>query len=233
MAQDRVPTGIPGFDTLIKGGFVQNSVNLLTGGPGTGKTLFALQFMYNKIKDGKNCLFITFEESLPGLFEDALDQGWEFQKYEREKKCMFIAFEPVSSPSTFEHLTNIIKNGKISIVVIDSISVMAMAFENNYYKMRKELYNMCSLLKRLNCTAIFTAEIAGDAPLDISGGGGALSRDGIIEFIADSVVTMHNSGIGGESDRAIRVLKMRRTQHVKGPVPMSITDKGIKVEKAG
>lgn len=227
----RVPTKIPGFDKLVQGGFIKSSVNLITGGCGTGKTLFSLHFLVNQIHEGKRCLFVTFEESLQGLVDDAQEFGWDLEAYEKNKQCSFIAFEPVSSPTTLEHLTQLIKKRKIEIVVIDSISVMAMVFENNYYKMRKELYNLCNLLRSLNCTSLFTSEVAGDAPLDISGGG-KLSRDGVIEFIADSVITMHNSGIGGESDRAIRVLKMRRTEHIKGPQPLRITAKGIRVEKA-
>ena len=78
---------------------------------------------------------------------------------------------------------------------------------------------------------LLTAEINGEAPLDItSSDGSSLSRDGIVEFIADSVITVHNSGIGGEGDRAIRVLKMRRTNHTKGPGPMSISKKGVNIK---
>jgi len=229
MPSDRIPSGITGFDALIQGGLVPKSVNLITGGPGTGKTIFALQMLYNQIKAGRNCLYVTFEESLEGLHDDGLAFGWDFAKFEKEKKCVFIAFEPMSSPSTFEHLTNLIRQGKISFIVIDGISVMTLAFESNYYKARKELYSLCNLFKSLECTSLFTAEISGEVSLEASGG--SLSRDGMIEFIADAVVTVHNSGIGGEGDRAIRVLKMRRTNHVKGPVPLSITGKGITVEK--
>jgi len=223
----RVPTKIPGFDRLIEGGLVEHSVNLITGGPGTGKSLFCLNFVKNQIDAGNRCLYVTFEESLQGLLDDSLEFGWDFATAEAKKKCFFISFEPVSGPSTFEHLAQVIKKSGITAVVIDSVSVMAMAFQHNYYKMRKELYTLCNLLRNLNCTTLFTAEIVQEG----ENGGGALSRDGVVEFIADSVITMHNSGLGGDGDRALRVLKMRRTNHIKGPQPLSITKKGLKITK--
>jgi KaiC/GvpD/RAD55 family RecA-like ATPase len=226
---DRIPTYIPGFDKLIEGGFIPCSVNLVTGGAGTGKTLFALQFAYNQLQHGNNVLYLSFEENLEGLIGDALEMGWDFRKFQDSGKITFTTFRPIGSPDIHGEFTQLVKAHDISIVVIDSISVMALAFQENYYKMRKEIYTMTDFLKKLNCTSIFTGEIPGEASLDITSGG-ALTRDGVSEFIADSVITMHNAGIGGEADRAIRVLKMRRTDHIKDPVPMSITKKGITVK---
>ncbi|MEK6822223.1 MAG: ATPase domain-containing protein [Nanoarchaeota archaeon] len=226
----RIPSGIPGFDALIEGGFVKGSVNLVTGGTGTGKTIFALQFTYNQIQKGRNVLYVSFEENLEGLVGDGLLFGWDFEKLQKEQKVFFSTFRPVGSPDVATEFTKLVKTYGISIVIIDSISVMALAFEENYYKMRKELYLLIDLLKRLGCTCLFTAEIPGEASLDVTTGG-ALSRDGVSEFVADSVITLHNAGIGGEGDRAIRVLKMRRTSHVKDPVQMDITDKGMVVKK--
>lgn len=225
----RVATGIPGFDTLVDGGFVKGSVNLLSGGPGTGKTIFSMQYLYNGAIDFKeNGLFISFEENLAGLKADAAVFGWDFNELEKKGVCKFITLKPFNNPGLAQDLKRMIHTKDIKRVVIDSISVFAMAFKNDYFKIRKELYNLCDLLEEIGCTTILTAEIAGEAPLDISGGG-SLSRDGIVEFIADSVITLHNSGIGGEADRAVRVLKMRRTDHEKAPIPMKITAKGMGV----
>ncbi|MBI4144830.1 hypothetical protein HY493_01330 [Candidatus Woesearchaeota archaeon] len=226
----RLPTHIPGFDTLCNGGFVHDSVNLITGGTGTGKTIFCLQFLHNQLMQGKRGLYISFEENLDALVGDAMLFGWDFAKLQKEGKCWFITFQPVTGPGLQAEFVHLIQEKKIDIVIVDSISVLAMMYEYNYFKMRKELYILSDTLKKLGVTALFTAEIEGEAPLDISGGG-KLSRDGVVEFIADSVITVHNAGIGGESDRAIRVLKMRRTKHEKGPVPLAITEKGMEVSK--
>lgn len=224
----RIPTFIPGFDKLIEGGFVQGSVNLITGGAGTGKTIFALQFTYNQLQHGRNIMYISFEENLDGLLGDAESFGWDFASFIKKGKAVFSTFQPIGSPDVNDEFSKLVEKNDISIVVVDSISVMSLAFQENYYKMRKELYLLTDMLKRLGCTTLFTGEIPGEASLDISTGG-ALTRDGVSEFVADSVITLHNAGIGGEADRAIRVLKMRRTDHVKEPTPMKITAKGMVV----
>jgi circadian clock protein KaiC len=228
---ERVQTKITGFDDLIKGGFVKNSLNLVSGGPGCGKTTFCLQFIYNGIKEfDENGLVISFDENLSGLKEDSLQYGWCFSELEKEKKCAFLAFDPFQNAAIKEDITNAIKKNKVKRVVIDSMSFFSMAIGEDKYKLRKELYKLTYLLKSLNCTTIVTAEISGEAPLDVTQGG-PLSRDGMVEFVADSVTTLHNSGIGGEADRAIRVVKMRRTKHRRDPVPLEITDCGIVVRK--
>lgn len=226
---ERIKTYIPGFDKHIDGGFVVNSVNLLSGGPGTGKTVFALQFLYEGVKKGENGLFVSFEEEFDNLMGDAAVFGWDFEKLQKEGKCMFLSCKPLEEPNLQTKMQDMIHKYKVQRVVIDSISIFSMMFKDDAYRVRKEFYKLARFLKDQGCTILLTAEISGEAPLDITSGGGALSRDGIIEFIADSVITLHNSGIGGEGDRAIRVLKMRRTAHTKGPVPMGITEKGMQV----
>ncbi|MBT3985708.1 AAA family ATPase [archaeon] len=226
---ERVATNIPGFDKMIDGGFVKNSLNLVSGGPGTGKTIFAMQFLLEGVKVGQKGLFISFEEEFDNLMGDAMVFGWDFRKLEKQEKCFFFTCKPMEEPNLQMKISEIIKGNKITRVVIDSISVFAMMFKEDAYRIRKEFYKLADFLKKMGCTVLLTSEIPGEAPLDISSGGGSLSRDGIIEFIADSIITVHNSGIGGEGDRAIRVLKMRRTDHTKGPVPMNITKKGMQI----
>jgi len=227
---DRIKTHIPGFDKHIEGGLVKNSVNLLSGGPGTGKTIFALQFIYEGIrKSNETGLFVSFEEEFDNLIGDANVFHWDFQKLEKEAQCVFLSCKPLEEPNLQTKMQELIQKYKVKRVVIDSISIFSMMFKDDAYRVRKEFYKLARFLKDQGCTILLTAEISGEAALDITSGGGALSRDGIIEFIADSVITLHNSGIGGEGDRAIRVLKMRRTAHTKGPLPMGITDKGMQV----
>ncbi|MBI4147687.1 ATP-binding protein [Candidatus Woesearchaeota archaeon] len=227
---DRIPTGISGFDALIDGGFVPDSFNLVTGGTGTGKTIFSLQFAHNSIKSGQKVLFITFEENVDALIGDAAEFGWDFSDHSQKEKCFFVSLKPLSNPNYPDEFAKIIKKNSVKIVVIDSVSVLSMVFQGNFYKMRREMYLLTDLLRALRCTTVATAEVEGEASLDVTSSN-KLSRDGVVEFIADAVITMHNAGIGGEADRAIRVLKMRRTPHEKSPVPMKITNKGLVVLK--
>jgi circadian clock protein KaiC len=88
---DIVPTGVLGLDELISGGFPRGRIVLVIGGPGTGKTLLASQFLYNGISEhNENGIFVSFDESKNHLFSEMLKFGWDFKKAEEENKLAFI-----------------------------------------------------------------------------------------------------------------------------------------------
>lgn len=232
---ERVPTGIPGFDKLCEGGFIKNSINLISGGAGSGKTTFVTQFLYNGASQfNEPGIFVSFEEDINNVKEDAAYYGWDFEDCEKKKLCSFLYFYPYEDSFSLTKQKEIlestllkeIKKIKAQRIVIDPISLFAMALKDPY-SMRKQIYALARLLKKSGCTTLITTEIIGESSLDISAGN--MSRFGVEEFVADSVVTLHNTSLGGESDRALRILKMRKTNHVKSPVPMEITGSGITV----
>ena len=226
----RIRTYVPGFDSLIGGGFIPGSVNLISGGAGTGKTAFCLQYLYHGIlEDGQNGLFLSFEENLDDLKLDAQSYGFDFTKLEEQKRMKFLFISPYALQNFKEELTSEVSIIDAKRVVIDSTSTFGMGLDSSY-EVRKELYALAKVLKKLKCTTVITSEIIGEAPLDMSGGIGSLSRFGVEEFVADSVITLHYAGLGGGTDRAVRVVKMRRTDHVKGPVPMTMGQGGISVQ---
>lgn len=225
--EGRVPTFIPGFDKLIGGGFVKHSLNLLSGGAGTGKTVFSLHYLYNGVVNAnENALFVSFEENLPDLKKDAIAFGMDFTKFEEQKRAKFVYLSPYNLQNFKEELSTEVSIIDAKRVVIDSTSTFGLGLDSAY-EVRKELYALSKNLKKLRATAIITSEITGEAPLDMSSGSGFLSRFGVEEFVADSVITLHYGGMGGSEDRAVRIVKMRRTDHAKGVIPMSITSKGI------
>ena len=233
MASERVPTGIAGFDKLVEGGFVKGSTNLIAGGTGSGKSIFCMSFIYNGAsKFDEPGLYISFEETAQSLKEDAKVIGMDFDKLEKAKKAKIIFMTPYSTTDLQATLTEEIEKSKAKRIVIDSASVLAMSLDGDY-RVRKQLYFLASTLQKLGCTSILVSEIVGEAPIDISSStrDGSFSRSGVEEFVADSVITLHNSGLGGEGDRAVRVVKMRRTAHVKGPIPFEISKEGIKILK--
>src|SRR3989344_2847071 len=71
---ERIPSGIPGFDDLIEGGFKVGSINLLAGSAGSGKTIFSIQFLVEGIKRGEAGVYITFEEKREKLFDAIITQ---------------------------------------------------------------------------------------------------------------------------------------------------------------
>ena len=78
---DRLSTGIPGLDKFLEGGFVKGSTVLLTGGAGTGKTIFCIQFLLEGLRKGERCLYITLEESPEDIINDCARFGWDLASY--------------------------------------------------------------------------------------------------------------------------------------------------------
>jgi len=223
---ERCPTGIGGFDKLCQGGLVRNNVSTVVGGPGSGKTVFLLQFLWNGLQQGENGIYVSLESDLADVIQDAYAFGWDFSKYDAEGKCKFLRFSPTTAEREMEKmLMEAIAKYDVKRVCFDPVSVFAMALEKES-AVRQAIYNLCSLLKRLKVTVLLSEEVHGEASMDISAGE-KLSRYGVVEFLVDGVITLHSIGLGGATDRAIRIVKMRRTNHVRGPVPMQITDNGV------
>ncbi|MGB9748706.1 MAG: RAD55 family ATPase [Candidatus Woesearchaeota archaeon] len=222
---ERVPTGIKGLDEIIGGGFIPSSVNLVSGGAGAGKTVFALQFLYTGALRGEKGLFISMEEELQDLKDDAKTFGWDFDKLEAEGKVKFVYIYPYEITNFQTLLINEIAQVGAKRVVIDSTSVLGMALDNEF-EVRKQLYAFASQLKRVGCTSILTSEI-----VDLKNN--RFSRFGVEEFVADSVITLHllSDFKIKESQRAMHIVKMRRTQIPHNLIPIKITPQGLVVLK--
>ena len=91
---ERVSTGIKEIDNISEGGYEKNSTNLIIGDGGSGKTIFAVEFLMEGMKKGENCLYITFEEGKEEFYSNMKDFGWDLEKYEKEGKFFFLEYTP-------------------------------------------------------------------------------------------------------------------------------------------
>lgn len=227
---ERCPSGIPGFDDLTGGGFVKNSVNAVLGGPGAGKTIFLLQFLHNgAMHYNENGLFISFEPDILEIFKDGMAMGWNFQKLDGEGKVKFMSVSPLTDTQDLKkELTKIVAKYDVKRVCFDPISMFA-SNEDSQSKVRMMIFDITSLLKRLKVTVILSDENMSsdmDENEDKTD-----SKSQYVKFLVDGVIDLYSSGLGGVSDRAVRVKKMRRTNHARGPIPMQITKNGIIIER--
>jgi circadian clock protein KaiC len=87
---ERVPTGIEGFDQTIEGGLPKGRSILVTGEPGTGKTIFALQFLFEGLKRGEKCMYVTADESPIDVLEQAASLGWDLERYADTKELSIL-----------------------------------------------------------------------------------------------------------------------------------------------
>ncbi len=226
---DRCQTGIPGFDAITQGGFVRNSNNVLVGGPGSGKSTFLMNFLWNGVNQfQENGLYCSFEPDILELLEDARSFGWDFYKLSEEGKIKFIKFSPETSIDELKsELTKMVSQNNIKRICFDPVSVLALSLSDRG-KIRETIFDLIALMKRLKVTSVLA-----DESMESDGGSGfregEWTKTDIIRFLADSVTVFYSSGIAGSSDRAIRIEKMRRTNHTRTPIPMAVTPTGIQL----
>ncbi|MFH1522130.1 MAG: ATPase domain-containing protein [archaeon] len=225
---DRCPTGIVGFDKICQGGFVRNSDNLIVGGPGSGKSTFLLQFLWNGATQfNENGLYCSFEPDIVDTLNDAMTYSWDFSKLSEEGKIKFMRFAPQTSIEDLkDELMKMISKNEIRRICFDPISVLALNL-NDKGKIRETIFELSALMKRLKVTTVFVDEsLEGDMGMSIDGD---WTKTDILRFLSDSVSIFYESGIAGVGDRAVRIAKMRRTAHERKAVGMKIGDRGIEV----
>ena len=98
----RVYTNIPNFDKLVNGGFEKNTTNLLVGGSGGGKTIFATQFLVEAMKKGEKCLYVTFEEKKAQFYSNMIHFGWDLQEFENRGLFTFLEYAPMKVKTMLE-----------------------------------------------------------------------------------------------------------------------------------
>jgi len=226
---ERCPTGITGFDNMCDGGFVRNSTVSILGGPGAGKTTFLLNFLWNGItKYNEKGMYISFESHDEDVFLDAINYGWDFKKLYDEGKFIFYRSSPKTNLKIFEkELTQYVFDNSIQRVCIDPVSILSLSLKDEVL-IRDFVFNLTLILKRINITTLLSDETS-EGTLDNFSLQGDAARTPSMKFLSDGLINLYSSGIGGESDRAIRIVKMRRTNHARGPIPFRITSKGFTV----
>ncbi|MEK6812829.1 MAG: ATPase domain-containing protein [Nanoarchaeota archaeon] len=221
---ERIPSGIFGFDVLVEGGFKRNSVNLVAGDPGSGKTIFAIQFLVEGIKKGEPGVYITFEEKKQKMYEDMLSLGWDLEAYEKQGLFAFLEYTPeqvkrvlVEGGGTIEVL---IQKMKAQRLVIDSISSFTMLYQDELTQ-KEAAFALFELITTWNCTAVLTSQ---NTEIDKEAVSAAL------EFEVDSVIVLYHLKVKGVRKRALEILKMRGTKHPEKTFLLEITAKGLKID---
>ena len=228
----KIPTGIPGFDIFSEGGLPEGRTTLVSGTAGSGKTIFASQFLVEGIKQGQNGVFVTFEESPRMQRKNMRGLGWDIQQWETEKKWSFVDASPldrniplVSGEYDLDPLISRLKYAIEQVgatrVAIDSLGTI-FSYLSDKRQVRNVLFQLAQTLRRMEVTSILTSERTIEY--------GEISRHGIEEFVADNVIIMRNALIAERRRRTIEILKFRGVPHQHGEFPFTIlSDKGIVV----
>jgi len=228
---------------MLNGGFPKGRVILVVGGPGSGKTILATQFLVNGIRNyGENSLFVSLDESKTHFYKEMMTLGWNLEELEKERKFMFLDASPI------RHIPGEVKIGKLTIgkrefsmisliegiksttqtldarrIVIDPIASLVFQYPDVVQR-RTAILDLIEALIGTGATSILTLELRS------AGVTSGLERSvQLEEYLAHGVIVLQTIQVGRSLVRAIQVEKMRETPIDTQPRPYKIGDNGIEV----
>jgi KaiC/GvpD/RAD55 family RecA-like ATPase len=232
-----VSTGIQGLDVMLNGGIPESYVVLISGGPGSGKTISSLQFLYKGALNGENGIYVSLDES-PYIIKRNMKVSfnWDFQKLEDEKKISMIDATPIryvpkevkvgslsigKREFSIISLIDMIKKSVTKInakrIVIDPITTLIFQF-SELSERRFAIMDLMQCLIETGCTSILSSEFRSSN----------FEREfQPEEYLCQGVISFQSLISGGSFLRAVHIVKMRGISHDNQPRPYKITGKGI------
>jgi len=230
----RVRTYVPGLDEILFGGVPERSVVLLSGGPGTGKSILGKQFLFNGLKRDEPGIFVALEEHPVAVRRSFRHFGWDVSQYEKEGKFAIVdAFTGgvgaaaqreryvVKQVDDVHELSDVLRQAIKDIgarrVVVDSVSTLYLT---KPAVARSTIMLLKRVLAGLGCTAFFVSQVSvGERGF---GGPG-------VEHAVDGIIRLDLDEVDGKLYRSIIVWKMRDTKHSMLRHPMEIKDTGVEI----
>ncbi|MGC1709283.1 MAG: ATPase domain-containing protein [Nitrosotalea sp.] len=235
-SQVKVRTGIPGFDSIISGGFRQGRTVVLSGPPGSGKTTFGMQFLYSGAKDfDESGVYVTLSQSPDEIRSDFKSFGWDITKLLEEGRLIIIDARPFKMEEgfialdeslyrgenlPFMHLTQLvlssIKRIDAKRLVVDSLTVLGMQYTNSFY-VRQGLQGMVHALEEQHCTSVLISESTDGEKIPTEW------------YVASGVVLLHHVRKEDTMERTIQVVKMRGVRHSEQIFPIKLGESGLQI----
>jgi circadian clock protein KaiC len=228
-ALEKTPSGIAGLDKLTYGGLPKGRPTLICGGPGSGKTLCAMQFLVKGATDyDEPGVVLAFEETADDLAKNCAALGFSVDDLIARKKLVvdYVSVERSEIEETgsydleglFVRLQAAVESIGAKRVVIDTIETIFTGFSDEGL-LRAELRRLFRWLKERGLTAVITAER----------GEGSLTRYGLEEYISDCVILLDQRLTDQVATRRLRIVKYRGTNHGTNEYPFLVDEGGISV----
>ncbi len=235
--QERVKSGIEGFDEICGGGLIRNRSYLIASGSGAGKTIFGVQFLYNGIVHyDENGIFVATEERPEQIRKDMLNFGWDLKKLEEDKKFAIIdaSATKIGVPSQeryvdvrhsdlgsmLDQIVNVQEETNAMRIVVDSTTAIGFSLNNDATSIRLGMLKLGATLGMLGLTSILICEVLDER---------RPSRFGVEQFVTEGTIVMYNHRTENGRVRSIEIFKMRGSDHSKKVHPYEITSQGIVV----
>jgi circadian clock protein KaiC len=228
-ALQKCPTGIRGFDEVTDGGLPRGRPALICGGPGCGKTVLSMEFLVRgAVEFGEPGVFMSFEEPADDLRKNMATLGFDIGGLIDDKKLVIdhVRVERSEIEETGEYdleglfirLGYAIDTIGARRVVLDTIESLFAGLSNSSI-LRAEMRRLFGWLKSKGVTAVITGER----------GEGALTRQGLEEYVSDCVILLDQRLSNGLALRRLRVVKYRGSSHGSNEYPFLIDQRGISV----
>ena len=232
----KASTGIVGFDEITGGGLPRGRTTLLVGGPGSGKTIFALQFLVHGARvRGEPGIFVAFEETSKRIAANAESFGWNLDVL-RQKNLFFLDAQP--SPDMIQS-GNFDLSGMLAMleaktkemgarrIVFDAMDIVLALLPDAAAK-RREVYRLHEWLLARGLTGLITAKAGGDETSSIT-----QQPFGFMQFMVDCAVILNHAVVQGVSLRNMRVQKYRGSTFDENESAFLISTSGLEVAVAG
>jgi circadian clock protein KaiC len=228
-------TGITGLDEITGGGLPRGRTTLVSGGPGSGKTIMALQFLVNGARNFKEPgIFVAFEETSARIIANAEGFGWKLADL-RKKQLFFLDAQPkpdLVQSGTFDlsgmlaALASQVKTMRAKRIVFDALDIV-LALLPDQAARRREIYRLHEWLLARGLTGIITSKSGGDEARSH-----ADQPFGIMQFMVDCVIILNHGVVQGVSQRNLRVQKYRGSGFDENESPFLIGKAGLEVAVA-
>ncbi len=223
-ALGRVPTGVPGLDSMIEGGLPEGRIIGVTGATGSGKTTLGLQFLQHGIAECNEAgVYVTLEDEVSDVVQDMARFGWNLREHiEGNRLAVVKSFIPteVNTPRAVDILLDDIHAAVTQVnakrLVFDSLSALGFCYTETT-NLRRDVLRLCALLRELGCTVVMVTEMPDR--------GEATMRFGLAQFVTQGMLVLHMA----HAYRALEVRKMRGTRHDINVHRLHFTEHGLKV----
>ncbi len=237
---DRVPTGIKGLDELLGGGFPDGRCILVVGSPGSGKTTFALQYLYHGAMLGETGLYVTLDEHPDHVKRNLQSYDWDIDGMEKKGKLLFIDASGLrragvensrlspygGSPTDVSDFTELLKTinkvvegENVRRIALDPVTSLMLRYVEELKK-RRATVAFFDALADSGCTSLITSELK-TSLMD--------RRFQLEEFLSQGVVLLHTLFHEGNVVRAVQIEKMRGISHDTQIRPYQFGVTGIEV----
>ena len=216
----RITSGVPKLDDMLGGGLFRDSVTVISGATGTGKTLLSTHFLAAGARNDERCLLLAFEESPDQLSRNAQSWGFDYDDLQGSDTLRVISVFP-EAQSLEDHLVMIreqVLAYRPSRVAIDSMSALERVSDGQQF--REFCIGLISFMKQHQVATLLTSTSPGLA-------GGQSVTDAHVSTLTDTIVLLRYVEKGGEVERALHVLKMRGSRHDTHVRRYAISDHGM------